>query len=91
VIPQNGDADESLGCKILKFAEDTCKIFRDITEDIVSLQVVVVPLASLWAKSGGTISAFPFSVFSISIPLPLSLPFILPQIYLENLRSAVVA
>jgi len=42
-------------------------------------------------KSGGTISASPFPVFCTFLPLPLSLAFLRPQIYLENLRSAVIA
>jgi len=42
-------------------------------------------------KSGVSYLPSPFPVFSISLQLPLSLPFLLPKIYLENLLSAVIA
>jgi len=51
-------------------------------------------LESLWAKQWGYHSCLARVLPYLSFPFPsltLSLPFLLPQIYLENLRSAVIA
>jgi len=53
------------------------------------LQMWCMIISKLWAKKWGYHTCLPpFPVISISHPLPLSLLFILPQIYIENLGSA---